>query len=168
MGTDITFFAEERLSDGQWSVVDELVPSHIYFPDDPECENDPPMVPYSIDIPRSSGLFAVLAGIVSGARFEVAFRPIAEPRGLPSDASVISREWYCAWQGDAVSSSWLSFAEIDCFEWNKVVPNSVYDSGTKTVTLATYAEIAGYSWFRELIEPYRRCKEARFLFWFDQ
>lgn len=168
MGTDITCFVEQRSENGRWSVVDELVRNEHYSLEDTECINEPLMVPRSIDIPRCSGLFAVLAGIRSGARHHVPFSPICTPRGLPTDATEVAQAWHHAWKENAFSTSWLSLEEIDRFDWGKVVMNSVWQNGVEVTSPATYADIAGYEWFHELLKPYRKNRDPRLIFWFDQ
>ncbi len=119
MGVDITFFAEHRHADGDWSVVGDLVPNPNYFPDDPDLADEPELIPATLEIPRCSALFAVLAN-VNNDRTPVPFDVIAPRRGIPIDASKIAKTWFHAWGTDAFGASWLTLDEIDSFDWNRV------------------------------------------------
>ena len=127
--------------------MDPLVPNDSYFPDDPECANEPPFVPYALDIPRTTALFYILAGVKKGsyACSNSFFVPISLPRGLPADVTALARRWHDAW-GDVFAVSWLTLAEIDAFDWNPV----------------------GCEWFREMLVFYEAFDEVRFVFWFDE
>ena len=118
MGVDITFFAEQRSPDGDWSIVGELVPNLDYFPDDPDSANEPELVPPSLNIPRCSPLFAILAN-VNNTRTVEPYETIAMPRGLPDNATPEARAWFNAWQG-AFAASWLTLDEIDNFNWSQI------------------------------------------------
>ena len=118
MGVDITFFAEQRSPNGEWAIVGELVPNPDYFPDDPDFANEPELVPSSLDIPRCSPLFAILAN-VNNTRTPEPYESIAMPRGLPDDATTETKTWFNAWEG-AFAASWLLLNEIDDFNWNHV------------------------------------------------
>ena len=45
MGVDITFFAEQRMPDGDWAIAGDLVPNPEYCPDDPDFANEPKLIP---------------------------------------------------------------------------------------------------------------------------
>ncbi|MGY8768080.1 MAG: hypothetical protein ACKVH8_06590 [Pirellulales bacterium] len=199
MGVDITLFAEQRLADGKWSIVCNLIPNLNYFPDDPDFPDEPELVPPTIDIPRCSPLFAILAN-VNNSRTAVPYETIALPRGIPEDASPETRVWFNAWGDDAFAPSWLTLDEIDSFNWDRVTQQyghvdaraahlfngnpmgfpftawpeglelsysiSATDSGNARWR-ATYAESAGFKWFRELLRPFEQYQTLRFIFWFD-
>ena len=145
MGVDITFFAEHLLPDGTWAVVDDLVPNPIYYAEDPNCADDPRMVPRCLDIPRRSSLFAVPAN-VNNTTTSAPYDYIDLPRGMPDNASLDAKNWLKAWGADAFASSWLTLAEIDHFDWRKIE----------------------HQWFRDMLTPYERFDMVRFIFWFDR
>ena len=120
MGVDITFFAEQRLPDGSWAIAGDLVPNPDFDPDDADSTAEPRIVPSAMDIPRCSPLFAILANI-NNSRTNIPYETIAAPRGIPSDASAESRNWFAARQDDAFAASWLTLAEIDSFDWDRVI-----------------------------------------------
>jgi len=120
MGVDITFFAEQCLPDGRWSIAGDLIPNPEYYPDDPDFANEPEFVPPELDIARCSPLFSVLAN-VNNTRTATPFEYISLPRGIPDDASAVTREWFAASDGDAFAASWLTLDEIDSFDWSRVM-----------------------------------------------
>ncbi|MFT7643834.1 MAG: hypothetical protein ACI9G1_005600 [Pirellulaceae bacterium] len=120
MGVDITFFAEQCLPGGAWTIVGDLVPNPDYFPDDPESADEPEMVPHTFDIPRCSPLFAILAN-VNNTRTAEPYDSIALPRGIPDDASRETKSWMKARGEDAFAASWLTLNEIDSFDWNRIM-----------------------------------------------
>ena len=200
MGVDITFFAEQRLRGGDWAIVGDLVPNQDYFPDDPDSADEPQQVPPTLDIPRCSPLFAILANI-NNTRTAVSYDSIALPRGIPDDASPeTANVWLKACGDDAFAASWLTLSEIDSFDWNRVtqqyghvdaaaahlftdnpmgfpldhwpedLPLSYSTSSTDAGNArwrATYAESAGFKWFREMLTPFEQYEVIRFIFWFD-
>lgn len=54
-------------------------------------------------VPRSYQLFAMMAGV----RNRDKLTPVAPVRGLPSDASVVTKFDYELWNDDAHNASWL-------------------------------------------------------------
>ena len=200
MGVDITFFAEHRSPTNYWSVVGDLVSNPNYFPDDLDLAIAPELIPAALDIPRCSALFAILAN-VNNERAPVPYESIAQPRGIPTDASLATKTWFKAWGDDAFAASWLTLNEIDSFAWKRVSqhfgdvdPRAAHlfvknplgfpfaswpeglqvsystsrtDSGNARWR-ATYAESAGFKWFREMLTPFERYETVRFIFWFDR
>lgn len=123
MGCDIHTFAEVKIN-GKWKPnPDKIFPNPDY---DPKGEYDWNKAEFYArpDDNRSYDWFAILAdvrngrgfaGVATGDGFEV----IAEPRGIPSDAS---KEWkkICDdWSGDMHSISYLTIEDFDNFNWNK-------------------------------------------------
>lgn len=90
MGCDIHLFVEKRVG-GVWVDITEK-------------EDDPG---------RSYLLFACLAGV----RNSHDVTPVAEPRGIPSDASPAVHEHVAAWGDDLHSKSWLTLAELLTYDW---------------------------------------------------
>ena len=61
------------------------------------------------DVPRSYNLFTKMAGVRDRGIVE----PISLPRGIPDDASDITKLMYSWWEVDAHSASWLSLSEME-------------------------------------------------------
>lgn len=118
MGVDITLFPEYRQPDGVWLPVDDLVRNLDYFPDDSDFDDQPELVPMTLDVHRCSALFAILAD-VNNNRTAVSYSPISSPRGLPSDAAPVTKQWFAASDG-AFAASWLTIDEIDSYDWDQV------------------------------------------------
>ena len=60
-------------------------------------------------VARCYALFAMMADVRNDAD---EYRPISQPRGLPNDASDITKADYNSWSGDAHSASWLDSVEV--------------------------------------------------------
>lgn len=99
MGCDIHATIEERPHGSWWG----------------KCKD------YNID--RSYILFAMLADVRNG----YGVTAIAEPRGVPEDASFEFKEEVEEWDSDAHTKSWLTFRELREYA-EKVLPYK-FDSG---------------------------------------
>lgn len=64
-------------------------------------------VAQNIEIERWYELFGYLAGVRDGS-----VKPIVEPRGLPTNISCETKEFYEEWEDDAHNVSWLTFEEL--------------------------------------------------------
>lgn len=122
MGCDIHAHIEVKLDD-KWEHY-----SHLY-------------------IERSYALFGKIAGVRSDE-----FDPVAEPRGLPEDMSVVTAFDAKLWEGDMHSTGWLTADEMeDVRKW--------------------YQQRVGYGYpgapFGYLFGNYFAEKECRLVFWFD-
>jgi hypothetical protein len=53
-----------------------------------------------------------LFGFMAGVR-DKSVEPVSEPKGLPNDASIITKMRFASWGDDAHSVSWLGKDEID-------------------------------------------------------
>ncbi len=141
-------------------------------------------------IGRNYELFAVLAGV----RNSYGIKPIAEPRGVPDDASTIVDAWKDYWKGDGHNHSWLSLKELKEFEYSK---QEIYDyryigarnadgkiirtygssgsaEGVERVGKRTVFGLWGPEPFLQLIAKMEKAKEPgdtdddiRLVFWFD-
>lgn len=110
MGCDIHPYVEMKGDDGKW---------HAVKP----AGNDPRWAkPEDIewDFNRSYHSFSVLAGV----RNSDEYRPIAEPRGIPEDASQEVKDESERWDSDGHSHSWLSLSEILAYDWDQKVTNT--------------------------------------------
>ena len=111
-------------------------------------------------VPRSYRLFAKMAG-VRGAE-----APIAEPRGLPDDATPLTRLDFARWGRGAHTPSWLGAAEIaELQDWLRDSCDQVWperDLG--------WGYLFGNSWGGFFRYPESRpegLEDVRFVFWFD-
>lgn len=91
MGCDIHLFVEKQVAPGEWVDITTK-------------EDDPG---------RSYLLFACLAGV----RNRTGVTPIADPRGIPANASDAVREHAEAWFPDLHNESWLTLAELVIYDW---------------------------------------------------
>jgi hypothetical protein len=64
---------------------------------------------------RSYDAFACLFGV----RNHAGFRPLAEGRGLPGDASAHTRHAFEEWAPDGHSPSWINWAELSQVDWTE-------------------------------------------------
>jgi hypothetical protein len=117
VGTDITFVVERRTDAGAWERAERLVPGLLR--PDPAAATRPPVREAWYDA-RNPELFALLCGLPSPRPLSPAAR-IAEPRGLPSDASAETLADHAGWEDDAFSASWLTASELIRFDWDQVV-----------------------------------------------
>jgi hypothetical protein len=174
MGTDIHSLAEVRGDDGIWRAVGRVFPYpyhradrpttwHWYDDSQPEGArtyianerfNNQPVYQ------RNYRLFACLAGVRNGRGFAGvttgnAVEPIAEPRGVPDDASP---EWLGVvdhWGADLHSMSWLTIEEIAAYDWNQEVLNVGYMTEKEYLALKETGEppssYSGGVWGRSIL-----------------
>ena len=62
---------------------------------------------------RDYAMFAVLADV----RNDGSIKPIADPRGVPEDASAYYQHQASEWEGDGHSHSWLTARELAAYPW---------------------------------------------------
>ena len=91
--------------------------------------------------------------------------PIAEPRGMPEDASAVTRVDYDFWRGNCYSPSWLSSQEVA-----ELVRRHTPHPTTRPVEWWS-TDYFGYlfqsdSWTE--VELPAGVEDFRFVFWFDQ
>lgn len=89
---------------------------------------------------RSYDWFSVLANVRNGYGFAgvntgTGFRVIAEPRGVPIDATREWKETVDRWGSDMHSKSYLTLEDFDAFDWNQVTMK------TGAVKLEEYMEL---------------------------
>lgn len=137
MGCDVHIHAEVKIK-GKW---------HHY--DQPDCHRD-------------YALFERMAGVRGDVK-----EAIAPPRGLPDDATEMTR-FCCDYEGgDGHSHSWLSAVEIDELEqWDsarEIQPRSVIGPEWDRFLFGNC-----YSDFNRSPEENRAgIEDVRFIFWFD-
>jgi len=66
------------------------------------------------DVGRNYALFAMLSGVRDYGGGTV---PVAEPRGVPDDASPETAADAAEWDADGHTHSWLTLAELDAYDW---------------------------------------------------
>lgn len=156
MGCDIHLFTE-TWRHGGWQKVGSIFPEPNFNPEKPANQwwcydeqgqqlstphaeahtdncwlnnRDTTDEPYS---GRNYNLFGILAGV---RRYDA--HPVAEPRGVPDDASAEYRAIVNRWNGDGHSHSWLTLAELQAVPWD-----------------APYVEADDYSALAKVIEDIR-------------
>lgn len=78
---------------------------------------------------RNYDAFAILADVRNGRGFAgvktgEGFNPIADPKGVPSDASPEYKEEVESWEGDGHSHSYFTVAELKAYNWNQTTISS--------------------------------------------
>lgn len=78
---------------------------------------------------RNYDAFAILADVRNGRGFAgvktgEGFNPIADPKGVPSDASAEYKERVEDWKGDGHSHSYFTVAELKAYDWNQTTIKS--------------------------------------------
>ncbi len=71
-----------------------------------------------LDDDRCYNLFGVLAGVRSEGP------PIADPKGMPPDASAEVKQQCAQWDGDGHNHSWLTLDELNSYDWDQLRTNS--------------------------------------------
>ena len=119
-----------------------------------------------LDIDRSYSLFTRMAGVRSCPGVE----PISDPRGMPEDASFITRYDCDKWGIDGHSHSWLSAAEVaDLGEWLEA-QHKKHQPEEWWCCEMMLGCIFGNGWdqFTKYRDDLREgLEDARLVFWFD-
>lgn len=136
MGCDIHIHAEVKI-EGKWEHYDQ-----------PDCRRD-------------YDLFEKMAGVRGDIK-----NAIAAPRGIPEDASTMTKFDAERWDSDGHSHSWLSAQEIyELAEWDEA------RSKTRTVFGREWDQwLFGNSYSGFIKYPEDRpegVEDVRFVFWFD-
>ena len=113
MGCDIHTNVEVRQADGSWKIHEGS------FIDN-----------------RNYDLFAILANVRNGFGFAgvttgAGFVPMAEPRGVPEDASPEYRAEAEQWDGDGHSHSYFTVAEMLAYDWTQTTKKTGLVSPTE-------------------------------------
>lgn len=101
---------------------------------------------------RNYSVFAALANV---RNYNDAITPIAEPRGIPEDASEETKARHGRWGVDAHSASWLSLGEVLEHDWTKVPHGGEFFEWAKALNSGP-TRIG-----------YRDLADVRLVFWFD-
>lgn len=137
MGCDIHSYAEIKRTnrDGvaKWDAVGRVFKSAYHNKKQPPVmlafddtnkgvyERNEPLTLHPYD-GRNYDLFAMLANVRNGYGFAgvdtgEGFKPIAEPRGVPEDASKYYQNEVAYWDGDGHSHSYFTLAELEAYDW---------------------------------------------------
>jgi len=128
MGCDIHAYTEQQLRDGSWKALRDSMPNRYFSADEPESAwNSPVEIPQE-ELGRSYGLFAILAGVRNGSGFAGTDLgdptvPMAEPKGIPEDASPEYRSACEGWGDDGHSHSHFTLGEIYSHDWERPATN---------------------------------------------
>lgn len=132
MGCDIHTKAEIRHDYGNgpyWKAVTVPVFKNPYYSETSDLSvwNYPyQSEPYS---GRNYDLFAFLADVRNGRGFAGVYTgeritPVAEPRGVPNDASKKWKKYVKRWGSDLHSTSYFTLAELEAADWDQTIIKS--------------------------------------------
>jgi hypothetical protein len=115
-----------------------------------------------LSIGRNYNLFAKMAGVRNEGRDII---PISKNRGIPKDATFLTKYDYKLWEVDAHSANWLNAKEIVELEnwWHKNSPKDVWFEDE-------FGYLFGNSWggiIRYPNDTKEGVEDIRFIFWFD-
>jgi hypothetical protein len=119
MGCDIHLYTDKRI-DGVWKPIDS-------FERDTPDNNNPNGYLFSkggLYKGRNYDLFAILANVRNGHGFAgvktgAGFNPIAQPKGVPADATVEYREIVEQWGSDGHSHSYFTLRDLLDYDWTQ-------------------------------------------------
>ena len=159
MGCDIHVLTEQFLTSGKWFNADYWKYNFYY---DPEDDTDLKMDLVSFFDDRNYELFATLANVRNGASiWEIMegnadkCKPlpiIAEPKGLPSDLDIHTKEYIDSWGCDAHSHSFFTLKELYTYWINS--PKTITRSGVLVGDVLTDFDEKGIlskCWFKGYI-----------------
>lgn len=110
------------------------------------------------NVGRNYELFAVMAGVRGDEK------PIAPPRGLPSDASVVTKFDFANWESDAHTPSYLNAEEIARLEdW---LHERKIDMEWELLHCYLFGNSFG-GFHKYPTERSNVVEDLRFVFWFD-
>jgi len=124
--------AEVQDEQGNWQKVGKVFPNPYYregvenktYEDEPGYESNPThnSEPYG---ERNYDLFAMLADVRNGRGFAGVktgdgFNPIADPKGIPEDASDEAKDFMDSYGGDGHSHSYFTLAELKSYDWDQI------------------------------------------------
>lgn len=105
MGCDIHLKVEIQAESGEWHRAEDVIPNKYYEPGEIYANNTPETRDEWYH-GRNYSLFSVLAGVRGYGL------PIREPRGIPKDACLETKDEFKAWEGDAHTPHWYSLREL--------------------------------------------------------
>jgi hypothetical protein len=117
-------------------------------------------------VERDYSLFGRMAGVRDEAQ-----EPVAPLRGVPSDATFLTRYDYKLWGEDSHSASWLGPKEVHALAnwWKKRNPSAMsfeWDAISQTYLLrSSFTGFVDYP--DENARKHPGLEDFRFVFWFD-
>lgn len=116
-------------------------------------------------VPRNYLLFAIMAGVRHDTR-DTDIKPLPQ-KGLPSDASEITKLRFQDEEADAHSMSWIGHSEIQHVysEWDRL-KNEKDKWAQSDLSYGFFGYFAGNSWLESVTFP-EWVEDVRFVFWFD-
>lgn len=133
MGCDIHFYVEAKGENGKWVSKDK------WEKEDNHVSN----YPNAYYNGRNYNMFAILANVRNGSGFAGVdtgdgFKPIADPRGVPDDASpeykLVSKQW----DGDGHSHSYFTVAELLAYDWTQTTKKRGWVNGVEFARWSKY------------------------------
>lgn len=123
MGCDIHIIAEVRVN-GKWEPNQERVFPNPDYKKDSKHDWEKDEFKCYPESNRSYDWFSILADVRNGYGFagtltSEGFNVIAEPRGIPHDASDQWKKEVKEWGSDMHSISWLTISDFDKFDWSQ-------------------------------------------------
>lgn len=120
------------------------------------------------DVARNYQVFAKMAGVRNSGDIE----PLALPRGMPHDTTLVTRLDFNFWGSDAHSASWLSAEEITKLKrWIKedATHVSLQYAGNWFNENFGYLFLAPFDEFTDELKDQfpSELEDVRFVFWFD-
>ncbi|MCI0665666.1 MAG: hypothetical protein L0220_31805 [Acidobacteria bacterium] len=149
MGCDIHIFVEKKV-DGKWVSADKWTP-YPYADEEGETRKEWVDSDDLIYSDRNYDLFGILANVrngwgAAGSDTGDGFKPIAMPKGLPSDVSTKVKAESDAWGDDSHSHSWITLEELKAYDWEgqktkhrgwvDLVNFALFDKGDKPVLIS--------------------------------
>jgi len=134
MGCDIHFHSEVKVN-GKWEHYSE------------------------VGIDREYDLFAKMAGV----RNYRGITPISEPKGLPTDISVVTRLDAEKWRDDG--HSWSYFNSKEICKLQSWIEDQMGSENSWELERIYWGYIFGSAWNVEKLPP--GIEDIRFVFWFD-
>lgn len=167
MGCDIHMYVEYKLvsrEDAIWRCGD-------YFRINDPLSEEPELKRIELYSSRNYNLFSVLADVRNYGYMEY----IADPRGLPGDATDYVKREYQAWGNDAHSCSYFTLRElIDYYKDNKPIDEFGKDILKPLIdSLKQRADdldvIWDFEWNNSFTRDvaYKKSNNIRIVFWFD-
>jgi hypothetical protein len=118
------------------------------------------------NIGRNYSLFSKMAGVRNYSPEET---PLAEPRGLPEDATFLTKFDYKHMGADAHTPSWLDGEEIDKLdEWYRAYYKQ-HDPDSYHYIEREFGYVFGNGWNVKKFpsDNWPGVEDARWIFWFD-
>ncbi len=161
MGCDIHSFTEvKNLETGRWEKSCNFIPSEWHLEKYEGAFHNKPFRT------RDYSVFAFLADVRNYWGIDC----IALPKGLPSDLSPDTKEFYEEWRSDAHTESYLTLRELLDFDYQKVVKNKKGEDVTGPhLGPNTFRQFLGPSFIEdlELLSKLGEPENVRVVFWFD-